>query len=108
MARTFKLVLWELLAFVPGLLFLFARPSPWHSPHMRWLAIGLIVLYASFLAYWLWILWRGGRRGIVAALERRAVRSKVVLSPLRENLTLAFVALLLLGFVIVPILLRSH
>ena len=108
MARTLKLVLWELLAFVPGLLYLFARPSPWQSPHMRWLAIGLIVLYAGFFAYWLWILWRGGWRGVVATLERRAARGKVLLSPLRQNMVLALVALLLAGFIVVPILLKSN
>jgi hypothetical protein len=108
MARTLKLVLWELAPLVPGFLYLFVRPGPWESHHPRWLTIALTVLYAGFLAYWLWILWRGGLSAVVATLERRAAKSKMSLSPLRQNMILALVALLLVGFVVVPILLKPN
>lgn len=67
-----------------------------------------VVSLIYWLAYWLAVLWRGGWSAVVATLERRAAGSKFSISPLRQNMTLAFVALLLFGFVVAPILLKSH
>ncbi|HTJ64754.1 MAG TPA: hypothetical protein VL899_13190 [Alphaproteobacteria bacterium] len=78
---------------------------------MRWIVVGASALYAAWLVYWFSILLRGGWGAVVAKLENREaarVQSVTTRTPLRENIMLAFVALLVLGVFVVPLLLRQH
>jgi len=114
MTKTVRLVLWETVFLLPGLLWL-AQPGAlqrtWHSPYLRWLLVGAVAFYAAYLLYWLNILLCGGWAAVAVKLEDRAAartRSAATRSPLGENITLAFIALLMVVVFVVPVLLRRH